>query len=310
MKAKLEREHSSSSIWERISNRRSQMISKLKFKINSNLKFNIKFNLKWFFVLVIILSIPLIYWGNHHIDITYFEVTHADIPLQFEGMKILQISDLHNQTFGKGQQTLIEKIKAETPDIIVITGDIVDQKKFDLQPVQDLVSSIVSVAPVYYVSGNHEAWSGRYEEVKSVLIKAGVVVLENESVAIKRMDESIRLLGLQDPAFNSEMSISVNEQVMEGDFTMVLSHRPEFMDEYVNSDYDLVFCGHAHGGQFRLPFIGGVIAPNQGLFPEYDAGVFHKSDTTMILSRGLGNSIIPVRLFNLPEIVVVTLVKE
>ena len=173
------------------------------------------------------------------------------------------------------------------------------------------------IARVYFVSGNHEARILEYEDLKIGLVKAGVVILENQKVQITREGESITIMGIDDPSFQEDYlfgdAVSVTSSALseiqnESDrYTVLLAHRPELFETYVDAGVDLVFSGHAHGGQFRLPFVGGLIAPNQGFFPEYDAGLFSEGSTTMIVSRGVGNSIIPIRFNNRPEIVVAEL---
>ena len=145
-----------------------------------------------------------------------------------------------------------------------------------------------------------------------------MTILEDEAVQLSRDGESITLIGLSDPSFArgadmfgdaSDMVSTKLKDLMEGEsgYTILLSHRPELFDSYAACNVDLVFSGHAHGGQFRLPLVGGLIAPNQGLFPKYDAGVFLTDNTHMVVSRGLGNSIIPLRFYNRPEIVIAEL---
>ena len=176
----------------------------------------------------------------------------------------------------------------------------------------------VRIAPTYYVTGNHEAASPQYDTLKAGLEEARVIVLEDEAVSLERNGETITLLGLGDPDFTvngdmfGETSAMVSTKLKnlddgEGGYTILLSHRPELFETYVNCGTDLVFAGHAHGGQFRLPFIGGLVAPNQGLFPQYDAGLYTDGSTSMVVSRGIGNSIIPFRINNRPEIVLVEL---
>ena len=156
-----------------------------------------------------------------------------------------------------------------------------------------------------------------YADLKMGLAEAGVTVLENQKVQITREGESITLMGIDDPSFREDYlfgdSESIARQALENlqnesdGYTVLLSHRPELFDLYVETEIDLVFSGHAHGGQFRLPFVGGLVAPNQGFFPKFDAGQFTEENTTMIVSRGVGNSIIPIRFNNRPEIILVTL---
>lgn len=268
-------------------------------------------------IILIILGCLFVYFENNNIVITKYTYKNEQIPSQFENLKILQISDLHNAQFGKNQNTIIRKIKKCQPDMIFITGDIIDANRYDLQKAITLVKQVVDIAPTYYVSGNHEAWSNHYNEVKAALLEEKVVVLDNDSIDIKRGKDSITLIGLKDPAFlhsdyffgtdYSAWENYLKSQVKYNKFEILLSHRPELMDIYKKHNVDLVFSGHVHGGQFRLPFVGGVVGPDQGFFPKYDAGEFVEENTTMILSRGLGNSIIPLRIFNRPELVLVEL---
>ena len=257
-------------------------------------------------------------WDNAALEVNEFEIVSDRIPQGFDGFRIAQVSDLHNARFGEDNVKLIELLSQTEPDIIVLTGDLIDSRNTDVETALDFARQAVEIAPVYYVSGNHEARVTAYMDLKMGLVSAGVIVLENQKVEITRGQEHITLIGIDDPSFQESYlfgdAAGVTEQVI-GDlqeasdgYTILLSHRPELFDVYVDTGMDLVFSGHAHGGQFRLPFAGGLVAPNQGFFPEYDAGKFIEENTTMIVSRGVGNSIIPVRVNNRPEIVVVTLV--
>ena len=256
-------------------------------------------------------------WGNTALEVNEYEVVSDRIPQGFEGFRIAQVSDLHNAEFGEGNEQLIQLLSQTDPDIIVLTGDLIDSRHTDIEIALDFARQAIKLAPVYYVSGNHEARGREYEDLKMGLAEAGVVILENQNVQITREGESITLMGIDDPSFQEDYLFGDSESVArqaiddlqnesEG-YTILLSHRPELFDLYVDTGMDLVFSGHAHGGQFRLPFVGGLVAPNQGFFPKYDAGQFNEENTTMIVSRGVGNSIIPIRFNNRPEIVLVTL---
>lgn len=256
-------------------------------------------------------------WSNITLDVTEYTVSDPELPAAFEGFRIAQVSDLHNDAMGEPGGKLLTALHAAQPDIIVITGDIVDSRRTDLAVALEFVGEAVKIAPCYYVTGNHETGIGdAYDRLKAELSALGVVVLENHSVTLERGGETIRLLGVQDPEFEADHWKMFLEDVMDknlaalsqGDgFQLLLSHRPEFMDMYVRYDIDLVLSGHAHGGQFRLPFIGGLYAPSQGFFPKYDAGLFEEENTKMIVSRGIGNSLIPLRFHNPPELVLITL---
>ncbi len=166
----------------------------------------------------------------------------------------------------------------------------------------------VTIAPVYYVTGNHETAlpQQQYEQLMEGLETAGVTVLANDAVTVAYHGEEITVVGLSDPASMAASRLSRLTDKEER-YVILLAHRPDFFEEYAEGGADLVFSGHAHGGQFRLPFIGGLMAPDQGLFPKYDAGLYRDGNTSMVVSRGLGNSIIPFRINNRPEIILVEL---
>lgn len=269
-------------------------------------------SLKWLQrTIVIIVCMSLFFWWqNNGITVTKIEVNNENIPSNFEGYTIVQVSDLHNKEFGNDQYKLLEKIKKIKPDMIVVTGDLIDSNRTNIQIAIDFIDGASELAPIYYVTGNHEAASGVYQELKSKLVEYRVNVLEDDKIYIHRGEQKLSLIGLQDTSFggvDKMKQVLTNELVDEEEYTIVLSHRPEYFPIYAESKVDLVFSGHAHGGQVRIPFIGGVIAPGQGFFPKLTEGIHHNGDTSMIISRGLGNSIIPVRIFNRPELVVVTL---
>lgn len=234
----------------------------------------------------------------------------------FHGYKIVQLSDLHSKSFGNDQRTLVKKVKKTKPDLIVFTGDLVDSERYDEKPSLILMEKLVQIAPVYFVTGNHEWWSGEFKTFEEKLNNIGVQVMRNEAKEITVGADKIQLIGIDDPAGefydqrstterNIAIALAGNEEKV--DFQILLSHRPEMFSLYTEYEFDLVFSGHAHGGQFRIPFVGGLIAPDQGLFPNYTSGMYNSDNTTMIVNRGLGNSVIPVRLFNRPEVVVLTL---
>ena len=275
---------------------------------------------KFIIAILCVLLISLVIWtiwGNTALEVNEYEITSGRIPEAFNGFRIAQVSDLHNAEFGEGNSDLIELLSQTDSDIIVITGDLVDSRQTDIEIALEFARQAVKISPVYYVTGNHEARVSEYEELKMGLVEVGVTVLENQKVQITREGESITLIGVDDPSFREDYlfgdAASVSRAALsdlqnESDgYTVLLAHRPELFDIYVESGVDLVFSGHAHGGQFRLPFIGGLVAPNQGFFPKYDAGLFSEENTTMIVSRGVGNSIIPMRFNNRPEIIVAEL---
>lgn len=269
--------------------------------------------------IALILLIVWTVWGNSALEVNTYSIVSNRLPNSFSGFRIAQVSDLHNAQMGDGNEKLLAMLREAEPDIIVITGDMVDSYHTDIDIALRFAEDAMQIAPCYYVTGNHEARIAEYSELKTGLESAGVVVLENERVELERNGEIIALIGVDDPSFQTDylmgdsatvMSDALNSLTGNDAYTVLLSHRPELFDTYAASGVDLVFSGHAHGGQFRLPFIGGLAAPNQGLFPKYDSGLYTQGDTNMLVSRGIGNSIIPIRFNNRPEIIVVELRTE
>ena len=265
---------------------------------------------------VLVIAAIWVIIGNRHVGVTRYTVESNRIPAAFDHFKIAVISDLHNAEFGMDNIRLLKLIEDEAPDMIAVTGDLIDSNRTDIRISEKIIDQIVDIAPCYYVTGNHEAWIGaEYQELEETLLDKGVIVLHDETVKLVRDDESIEIAGLDDPAFSEEavadgeelLKSRLKDMEIDDSFCILLSHRPEIFDAYVSMDIDLVLSGHAHGGQFRLPFIGGLIAPDQDILPEYDAGEYMEDNTTMIVSRGLGNSIVPIRFNNDPELVIVEL---
>lgn len=255
-------------------------------------------------------------WGNAALELNTYTISSRGLPDAFDGYRIAQVSDLHNAEFGGGNQRLLDMLREAEPDMIAITGDLIDSRKTNIAVALAFAEEAVRIAPCYYVSGNHEARVPEYRELKAGLEAAGVTVLDDARVEIEISGKSITIIGVNDPSFLADYLTS-DAAVMDrklsvlssedASFTILFSHRPELFDTYAAHDMDLVLTGHAHGGQFRLPLIGGLIAPNQGLFPKYDDGLYSEGNTNMIVSRGLGNSIIPFRFNNRPEVVLIEL---
>ena len=243
-------------------------------------------------------------------------MNHKNIPSPFNNFKIISISDLHNKSFGKDNDILLNKIKKQRPDIIVITGDLIDSYQPNLNRVYKLISKIVDIVPIYYVNGNHELRFKDYQLFEDNLKSLGVHILNNKIVKLTREQETINLIGINDPSKYQSLSISNDHlnklltQTKHADYTILLSHRPELMPLYKEKNINLILSGHAHGGQIRLPFTQGLYAPNQGFFPIYTAGYFIENDTAMVVSRGLGPSSFPLRINNKPDLVEIILYIE
>lgn len=265
---------------------------------------------KWFiiFIFVSICFVLFFYYQNKHLVVDNFIVQSNKISGDLEGFKIVQISDFHNENFGRNNDNLLNLIKNQNPDIIVITGDLVDSNHTNIKRALEFTQTLQEICPTYYVTGNHEYWlSEKYLEILFTGLKSnGIIILENQCVNIDKGDSSFLLVGLDDRNL-ADNTLANILQDHKDEYTVVLAHEPQYISNYSGEKVDLVMAGHAHGGQFRLPFIGGVIAPNQGFNPKYTSGEYKVNDTVMIVNRGLGNSIIPIRLFNYPEIVSVQL---
>ena len=261
--------------------------------------------------------IAWIVWGNTALELNTYTISSSKLPQSFDGYRIAHVSDLHNAEMGKDNETLLTMLRDADPDMIAITGDLIDSGNTDIEVALQFVREAVKIAPCYYVTGNHEARVNEYGELKAEMEAAGVTVLEDSRAEISIEGESIVLIGVNDPSYQTDYLFGDAESVIDakleelhtenGEFTVLLSHRPELFDTYADHGMDLVLSGHAHGGQFRLPFVGGVVAPNQGLFPEYDAGIYTEGNTNMLVSRGVGNSILPFRINNRLEVILIEL---
>ena len=256
-------------------------------------------------------------WGNTALVTADVLVCSNGIPEAFDAYKIVQISDLHDAQIGENNEKLIAMTAETEPDCIVLTGDFVDSSRFHPERSLSVAEALVKLAPVYYVSGNHEAIlpDEDYQALTDGLRGLGVCVLEDESAELTRDGQSIRLIGLTDIGFHpgtleekkDALRTALSALLPEDEFSVTLAHRPELMDVYTECGAPLVLSGHAHGGQIRLPGIGGLIAPGQGLFPKYTEGKYEENGTTLVVSRGIGNSVLPLRVNDRPQIVVVQL---
>lgn len=249
--------------------------------------------------------------SREDLEISRYEVNSKKLPESFDGFKIVQLSDLHGAEFGEDGMELVEKVKELEPDIIALTGDFVTDEG-DLAAVKKLAGRLTELCPVYFVSGNHEFGSGLAIKVRNILERAGVKYLSNEYLTINRGEDEILLGGVEDPLAYADMlspdelAQKMNDAAPDA-FKILLGHRNYWMTEYPELPVDLIFCGHAHGGLIRIPGVGGLIGTDRRLFPDFDAGEYNNGRYTLIVSRGLGNSVPIPRVFNRPEIVCVEL---
>lgn len=269
-------------------------------------------------------------WSNKSLVLTKYEYRSEAVPKDFDGFRIVQVSDLQSEYFGKNQKKLLDMVAKARPDIIVFTGDLLDRNHTDYQAGIIAMEGLIKIAPVYYVNGNHELalpeseTSQIYDELRDM----GVQVLFDESGIIERHGQQIHLIGISEytlyeskastkrtetsyePSVISDAIEGLTKDIDREEMTILLAHEPQFLETYANDKIDLIFAGHAHGGQIRLPFTEGLFAPGQGVLPKLTSGMHKKDNTTMIISRGLGNSVFPLRIFNRPEIVAVDLKRE
>lgn len=267
---------------------------------------------------VILIFVFWVVWGNLTLDVNTYTLESETLPESFDGFKIAHLSDLHDSIMIKDNEKLLSELKEFSPDVIAVTGDAVDSNRPDFEATALFFSEALKIAPCYYVWGNHEGWfdDDILESFENKLLEAGVVILRGDSVLIERGGEKIEILGIDDPVFASKKQMSYSSHMSAENiksiskhdgYKILLSHRPQYFENYVDAGINLVLSGHVHGGQFRIPFIGGVYGPDQGFFPEYDSGIYEKNTTKMSVSRGLGNSVIPVRINNRAEIILIEL---
>lgn len=278
--------------------------------------------LLWLVVIVAVLAAGWLWfqWQCWGVKTTVTQVELSGLPGEFDGLRIAHLSDIHGHEYGEGSKELIAMVAEQEPDLIVLTGDIIDQEG-QLMMIPALAKGLAAIAPCYYVTGNHEwslEWSqktGIVKTLKSLLENNGVTVLSNEYVVLERNGASVVLAGIDDPngyadqKTPEELSAEI-EAEQPGLFTILLAHRNDAFDRYAAAGYDLVLSGHGHGGIVRLPFTDGLLSPARTLFPTWTAGVYTLGDSTLFVSRGLGNNTVPIngfRLFNRPDLAILEL---
>ena len=265
------------------------------------------------FIAVIFVAVFL-WWSNTSLVVTRFDLPFPDLPPGFDGCRVVVLSDLHSAQFGKDNKTLLETVANQSPEYIFLVGDLLDQYR----PLPEgyaaaIASGLSAIAPTYYVTGNHEWALGSVPALKETLTANGVTVLTNRAVELERCGDRIVLAGIDDPngyadQKSPEALAGEIAQAWEDPFWILLAHRNDrFSRQYSLLGADLVVSGHAHGGIIRLPFTDGLLSHDLKLFPSYTAGVYHENGSTLFVTRGLGNSGPSFRLFNRPEIAVLTL---
>ena len=258
--------------------------------------------------ILLVLTILFIVFSIPKLQTTYHTINTNKVQ---EELKLVVLADFHSSKYGDNQEELVNAIKKENPDLILMPGDIVDDVR-DRTPCTILLNQLKSIAPMYYIYGNHEMKVSVRQSTKEYLESFGVNIVFNTFVDVNVKNTTLRIFGLQDPQEKTppdtwlkaigEMSNQVDDK-----YSILLSHRPTFVEEYKKTKFDLILCGHAHGGQWRIPWTEqGVFCSDEGLFPKYTSGAFDLGTPTMIVSRGLCKNFIP-RLFNQPEILSITI---
>lgn len=277
------------------------------------------------FAVIILAFIGYCFYENNALGLTEIKLSSEKLPQSFDKMKIIHISDLHNKSFGENNRKLLEMIKAQNPDIIVMTGDLIDKRRTTEETMKtgiSLMAECQKIAPTYFISGNHETTISYYDKLERELVKAGVTILNDKSAVIEKNGEKIGIAGISNFSFNENSSPKIRTTEKEfkeklsrlksetdESFDILLAHRPERFEFYSEAGFDLTLSGHAHGGQWRF-FDIPLVAPDQGFFGAYTSGLYEENGEKMIVSRGLGNSIIPMRINNPPELISITLESE
>lgn len=264
--------------------------------------------------LLFILCAALLLLGKYGLQTTVYELRFSSLPAAFDGFTVVQLSDLHGARFGEGNARLIRKIAEQDPDLIVLTGDFLDEEKWEteLADLGTLLDGVTPLAPVYFVSGNHDWASGGLEELAKLLEDKGAHYLRNAYVPLERDGGQFILAGVEDPNGHADMikpdALCRNiRDAYPDSFLLLLGHRNYWLEQYPTLPADLVLCGHAHGGIIRLPGLGGLLGTGGEFFPEHVAGVYTNEAYTLVVSRGLGNSVPIPRFWNTPEIVTIIL---
>ncbi len=257
------------------------------------------------------LAAGFVYWQNFTLQVEPVELFFESLPPQFDGLRVAELSDLHGRSFGKNNVRLLRTLQKARPDMICICGDLFDEKT-DLTILEPLLTGLTDIAPVYYVTGNHEWQVKNLREILQKMRAWGVTVLENEGRVLSRGGAEMVVAGVHDPCGPYDMKtpaalVRELRSAQGNDFILMLSHRNDELAMWSQLGVQLVLSGHCHGGVVRLPFVGGVFGTRRELFPEYDAGVYRKDGTTLFVSRGLGYTNVHFRLFNRPHVPIMIL---
>lgn len=272
------------------------------------------------FAAILLIMAALLVDSRYRIVSPEYELSYSNLPQSFDGYRVVQLSDIHMTDFGKNDENLLNAVKKQKPDIIVITGDMLNDHSAEAnesqtEKIKPFLEELVRIAPCYFVSGNHEWASGEIAKLTELLTKLNIVYLHNDYVLLKKGSDSIVLAGVEDPNGPKDMvkpDVLV-DKILEkypDKYVMLLAHRNDWLKKYPELKVNTILCGHSHGGIVRLPFVGGVFGTEHDFFPKYDAGVFNEGSYDLLVSRGLGGDTIIPRFLNNPELVTIILKKS
>ncbi|MEJ8554382.1 metallophosphoesterase [Tepidibacter sp. Z1-5] len=257
-------------------------------------------------ILIFIILFSYIYYQVTDIKINKINIYSNKIPND-SSIRILQISDIHNRNLNN--IGLIHYIRESNIDMVVLTGDIIDAKTENFERIYSFLDSLININPnIYFVSGNHEWRNSNKDAFIDSLRKKNLIDLNNSNKVFEKNNIKINICGIDDPYTDHENTYSAFKNIDTQYFTILLSHSPNVITKYKNIDSNLILCGHTHGGQIRLPLIGGLIAPGQGFFPKYDKGLYKlHNDKEIYIDSGLGTSALPIRFLNKSQISLIIL---
>lgn len=263
-------------------------------------------------VLTALLAAGFLLWGNCSLQTTETALVSPALPPAFDGLRIVELADLHGRVFGRGSRRLLAAVRRAEPDLICIDGDLFDEHT-DLAMLPPLLRGLCAIAPVYYVTGNHE-W--RVPGLRGILAQmraCGVTVLQDDWHVLRRGEDALIVAGTDDPCgpaerkTPAELIADIRAEAGEAAFLLLLAHRNDQLPQWSALGVQAVLAGHCHGGVVRLPFVGGLFGTDRRLFPAWDAGLYRQGETALYVSRGLGYTNVHFRLFNRPEVAVIVL---
>lgn len=263
-------------------------------------------------VLTALLAAGFLLWGNCSLQTTETALVSPALPPAFDGLRIVELADLHGRVFGRGSRRLLAAVRRAEPGLICIDGDLFDERT-DLAMLPPLLRGLCAIAPVYYVTGNHE-W--RVPGLRGILAQmraCGVTVLQDDWRVLRRGEDALIVAGTDDPCgpaerkTPAELIADIRAEAGEAAFLLLLTHRNDQLPQWSALGVQAVLAGHCHGGVVRLPFVGGLFGTDRRLFPAWDAGLYRQGETALYVSRGLGYTNVHFRLFNRPEVAVIVL---